>query len=569
MPEIALWDDNPSSIDLLGFDAVVAPVLEAVNSPNLDPVTIGIHGPWGLGKSTILGLLDTALSVDPRHLIVRTNPWEYDDYKDVKGTLIAEVLGALTQRFGATGTIAEKAKGLLKRISWSRVGIALANGAVRLQWNPDELIEAFTPRAKETPESMTGFRDAFEEFLTSLPDLDRVVVLVDDLDRCLPEAVTSTFEAIKLFLSVPKMVFVIAADQDMVRDAIAISVDSGSRGERFAARYLEKIIQLPVSLPRLSPHEAEAYTALLIARAECETDQQYAALVAHCSERRRSHVIPFVGGLEGLEWKPSPESLLLAAQFAQGLGADRVSSPRQIKRFLNAFGVRQHIAKARGIDISPAVIGKILLLEDGFRDDFERLAASPPAERAALLAQWESWAKGEEETIRPEGVSEASRRWAASDPLLANVEIGPYITLAATLSLKSFGADLSDEIARLVERLMGPSQADRGLAQAELAERSVAEQREAVGALLARARRLDDVSEIVDALIAVASSTPELVDEIVQGIRADCWTRLEPASVALFAASNIEEVVALVNQLAMDETIEADVREAAITLRNT
>ncbi|MGZ8631342.1 MAG: KAP family P-loop NTPase fold protein [Actinomycetota bacterium] len=116
-----------------------------------------------------------------------------------------------------------------------------------MQWDAEKLIDAFTPTSKEAPTSMTGFRDEFGSLLETLPDLHRVVVLVDDLDRCLPEAVTATLEAIKLFLSVPRMVFVLAADQDMVRDAIAVSINSANRGDRFAARYLDKIIQLPVA----------------------------------------------------------------------------------------------------------------------------------------------------------------------------------------------------------------------------------------------------------------------------------------------------------------------------------
>src|SRR4051812_47268404 len=88
-----LWDDNPATEDLLGFDAIVSPVLSALRQPNLDPITIGVHSPWGGGKSTILNLLEAAK--DERWAIVRTSPWEYEDQLDVKGTLIAEVLTAL------------------------------------------------------------------------------------------------------------------------------------------------------------------------------------------------------------------------------------------------------------------------------------------------------------------------------------------------------------------------------------------------------------------------------------------------------------------------------------------
>lgn len=44
-PGLRLWDDNPSLIDLLGFDAVVNPILESIETPHLDPVTIGVQSP--------------------------------------------------------------------------------------------------------------------------------------------------------------------------------------------------------------------------------------------------------------------------------------------------------------------------------------------------------------------------------------------------------------------------------------------------------------------------------------------------------------------------------------------
>lgn len=97
---IPLWDDNPSTVDLLGFDAVVAPVLAAVDIPDLAPFTIGAHGPWGGGKSTILGLLEAELQ-GGTHVVVRTNPRQYDYQADVKGTLIARVLvGSSKSRIG-------------------------------------------------------------------------------------------------------------------------------------------------------------------------------------------------------------------------------------------------------------------------------------------------------------------------------------------------------------------------------------------------------------------------------------------------------------------------------------
>lgn len=569
MTDAVLWDDNPSEVDLLGFDAVVTPVLAAIKAPQLDPVTIGIHGPWGGGKSTVLRLICEAAVKDPAYIVLRMDPWEFDDDFDVRGTLMAEVLGALEACFKGNETVMEKTGALLRRISWSRVGVALTNGALTMKWDAEELLKAFTPRSKERPDSMTGFRPAFEDLLANLPNVERVVVLVDDLDRCLPGAVTATLEAIKLFLAVPKMVFVIAADQDMVRDAIAVSLDSAARGERFATRYLEKIIQLPISLPRLAPHEAESYTAMLLARAACPDEGHYTALADHCRARRLAHQQPLLAEMAGLPWRPDSDLLSLAAQLAEGLSSDRVQNPRQIKRFLNAFGVRQQIASGRGIDVAPAVIGKLLLLEDRYRDDFDVLAATPEAERSALLEAWEAWARGEDDRKRPDGISDASRLWAASDPHLAQLDLGPYITLAATLVAAPLGGDLSDELSELVRRLFGPSQADRGLAQDAIAGRTLSERRRVVADLLARARRLQDVPAVVEALVGIATHTPELVEQVVRGIQQECWRHLEAVSVAVIGGSNVPELVALLPELAADPDLDPFVRQAAQNMLET
>jgi hypothetical protein len=558
---ILLWDDNPSEVDLLGFDAVVAPIVAAVSMPDLDPLTIGIHGPWGGGKSTILGLLAEELD-NERYVVVRTNPWEYDDHADVKGTLIAQILQALEDRFGETAGVGDKVKDLLKRISWSRVTGALAKGALTMQWDIEQLVEAFTPKEKTRPESMAGFRDSFAELIDGLPGVERVVVLVDDLDRCLPGAVMSTLEAIKLFLSARKMVFVLAADQEMVRNAIAADLANAPRGETFAKHYLDKIVQLPVSLPRLAPHEAEAYVGLLLSRSECDANQ-YRELVDHCRSRRNQNTFPLLGDMNELAWRPDEELLLLAGQLTYGLRSDRVSNPREIKRFLNAFGVRRHIASARGLSVRPALIAKLLLLEDRYRDDFETLAGTPEADRGDLLQQWESWARSAEGEP-PTNISEESKTWAATEPSLAGEALGPYITLAASLAASaSLAGGLSDELAALLVRMLGPSEADRALSIKATASRPLGDQRLLVQALFDRSRQVDDVAPIVWAAVELAKVTPAVADEVAMSIRERCWQRLDIDSAVDLAGSTVPALVKLAEELSVDDAIATDVRVAA------
>ena len=107
---------------------------------------------------------------------------------------------------------------------------------------------------------------------TELEHIRRVVVLVDDLDRCLPDTVIETLEGIRLFLAVPKMSFVIAADEERVAEAIRTRYDRSTSGgerpvpeidEEPAKLYLHKIVQTTVPLPALSRFDTEAYLLLL------------------------------------------------------------------------------------------------------------------------------------------------------------------------------------------------------------------------------------------------------------------------------------------------------------------
>src|SRR6266545_1884936 len=383
---LPLFDDNPAEEDLLGFDTVADVVTRVVTAGGLDPVTVGIHSAWGGGKSTALNLINARLATVGHVVVVRIDPWEFENTEDLRGTLIAQVLNELQDRIEQDDdepTIREKAltklNDLRRRIAWGRVAQVLVTSAVTLSPDIPKLVEALTPKPREDtdgggdgPQGMAGFRDQFAALMKEVSGITKVVVLVDDLDRCLPPTIMATLEAIKLFLSVKKMAFVIAADEDLIR--------------------------------------------------------------AGCNERRRAGTAPYVVAAEDGVSGPLAAHLVLAASIAKGLSADVWRSPRAIKRFLNAFAVRNHLAYAAGAGLTPDVLLKLYLLELRYLPEFQLLAQQSTGERATLVAAWEQWARGDAPQP-PDGIAESTRLWAATEPFLEGrgSEIERYLSVAATL----------------------------------------------------------------------------------------------------------------------------------------
>ncbi|MGW4608309.1 KAP family P-loop NTPase fold protein [Streptomyces sp. NPDC004532] len=558
MSELQLWDDNPTKVDLLGFTSIVETVVAALQSPSLDPVTIGINAPWGGGKSTVLGLLQRELGQQPGYRVIRLDPWEFDDQFDVRGAVIGEVLQDLLTAY-PDEELSDSVNDLLQRISWSRIASSMARG--RLVAQTAELVEALTPRSKENARSLAGFRSEFAKLLKGLAPLQRLVVLVDDLDRCLPDAVMATLEAIKLFLSVEKVAFVLAADQEMVRESIAVSLDATGRGEQFALRYLEKIVQLPLSLPRISTDEAAAYITLLLSERRCPEADHYTQLIGHAQQRRAQGLSPVLADMQGLPWEPDAATVGLASRLATGLSTHRSGSPRSIKRFLNAFALRTRIAERHGIDIDASVIAKLMLLEDSHSKDFETLAGLQETQRSKLLERWQAWGRGEQHD-KPDEVSEMSREWAASDPDLVDAPIGPYLSLAASLVSLTAAASLTQQQLSWTSDLASASDTHRSGAQAVIVAAPVADQQAVVHALIQRARRETETDPLVESLAHIAIHTPELRADIAQGLW-EVRKYLLPGAVVDLDASDVDELRALIPRLAEATDIEPAVQEAA------
>ena len=507
----ALWSDNPSELDLLAFSAVAETVASALLDDYLDPLVLGVSGRWGSGKTTVLQLvgakLDQLNDAGSKILVVYTDPWRYDPASGVKESLIAEVLSALEGEVDgktAEGSNAKKLfKRLVRRVDWARAMTLAAKSSLLMQIpsisDITDLVKDPEGDSGDQARGLESFRSEFKELMESLElgHIKRVVVLVDDLDRCLPPTVIETLEGIRLFLAVPKMSFVIAADEDRVADAIRTRYEKpGGPAERSAAEmeeeparlYLHKIVHTTVPLPALSRFDTEAYLFLLQVLAKVD-EPRLKTLIEQCDTLR----------------KESKDLAELAPMDGVDLGAERAfaerltpilyeklrGNPRRIKRFLNDLRVRQSIATLRGIDLEAEIVAKMMVLEQLLPEEFKRLlgwlangtvrsemsrleeaAGRPPSDVEKSTGQDEKNGVGplggvdvDEADIAASSkqtFTDQLLRWAKLTPSLRAEDLNAYLHLAASFAGQTvLDKDLPERLRDLAARLLSGVRADQ------------------------------------------------------------------------------------------------------------
>lgn len=486
--------DNETAVDLLYYEAVVGTIRNLINSTSNEPLTIGIHGDWGAGKSSILAMLEEAFSSDDQTLCIRFNGWLFQGFEDTKSVLLETIIEDLKTRNPSSEGVLKKAKELLRRVNWMKVARKMGGLAFNITTglpNSDQIKDIFQffkdqvakgTKIDETningflaeaenylneaePDSITSHIHAFrEEFIELLEeaDVERLVVVVDDLDRCLPETAIETLEAIRLFLFVPGATFVIAADEAMIEYAVDKHFPDLSISKRpslYARNYLEKLIQVPFRLPPLGYVETRTYITLLIAgMGLSKNDPNFLKLASLTREVLRR---PWGG--EGftrerinkvLDEVPDEieSALQIADQIAPLLTDGSRGNPRQIKRFLNTMSLRLAIAEQRGIqdDIKIPVLTKLMLAERFETSLFSRIEReAAESGKSSLVEDLEDFVQAETKTPRkrkkeklnservdlnlPEKEiknNEWARQWAKLEPRLAKHDLRPYLFIS-------------------------------------------------------------------------------------------------------------------------------------------
>jgi predicted KAP-like P-loop ATPase len=536
-----MWADADAQIDYLNFSEVAELAAELVGTERLLPLSLGIFGTWGTGKSTILNLMRKELSTQSdKFLFVEFDAWLHQDYDDARAALMSVIAKALLDE--APEGLRQKALSLFKRTNKLRILGYAAEGAAAawgvptfglirkgveglgdiLSGDADEedvkAVEAgFKDATKKTdglispkvekspPEEIEAFRREFGEVLSGLGKT--LVVLIDNIDRCTPPNTIHTLEAIRLFLFLPRTAFVIAADEDMVRHAVATHFNNPS--QRLVEDYLDKLIQVPIRVPKLGVQEVRAYMLLLFAEAAGADAGRLEDLRAFLIDQLRQAWKPDAkfGVAEALAiLKPTDPvalgtTLELADRMAPLLAySSKVNgNPRIIKRMLNVVRMRASVARKRKMELDESVIAKLALFErctDATAVDALHTAINVAGGKLDFLAALEAGYADDKEAVEdcPADIMKHIafvRDWAAIEPKLSNVDLRPAVYLAReTVPLRATAVRMSPAALNAIDVLRKVRTGSSPAARAAIAAIPAAEEQLVMEALI-RQMRLD------------------------------------------------------------------------------
>ncbi|SHJ57717.1 KAP family P-loop domain-containing protein [Hathewaya proteolytica DSM 3090] len=440
-----ILSDNETRIDRFNNMAIAKTIVSIIKENN-ESISIGVHGDWGAGKSSVLAMVEDEIKKTSDtgengveddvsdYCVIRFNSWQYQGFEDAKIALMRAIVCQLEEVAkvylkhhpieNGIKEIKDIGKRLWKNLdklsmakNMGKIGVSLATGTAPLAImegiistikggvtdeekasNAIEKIGSLIDDSKEETSGyseMEDFRKNFKE-LFEKAHIKKIVVLIDDLDRCLPKVAIETLEAVRIFLTLENTAFIIAADDAMIRYSVKEyfprvieeqndKQDSITKKEynNFADKYLEKLIQVPLHIPRIGIAEAQLYIMLLMIESELGETKELKELNNEViSKLHKPWALEQLSTEEiknslSEKYYEAIENVKIAKNIDKILAEHTGGNPRNIKRFINMLLLRTEIARNRGFDPSElkmGILAKMMLIEQYNNDFYKALA---------------------------------------------------------------------------------------------------------------------------------------------------------------------------------------------------
>jgi len=374
-------NDAASLKDEIGFEPYVKALSKMIVHKNTQtPLVVGLYGPWGTGKTsfmmqvdaevkkTALGNIGNKKSKDVNRSIF-FEAWQYQNTKNLSGALLFDILKELENK-SFWRSAAFRIKNAFRQFNlvavlWNLMLIALI--AYFLNNSDDWRYLAGIPFIglllnKESHEFIRGLKvpmgidiskllrtnddsmqtTALHDFKPELkrvidsfvPKGGRLILYIDDLDRCIPSQVVSILETLSVLFDSDKCIFLLGIDKPKVIRAIeahykiiAEQTNKALIGDekRYGEAFLEKIIQLAIVVPALNNKSIEGFANSLIS--ELSTSNQEIPDNSSNSDIEHAELVE-----NNIEYNKNT-----AINLKEAIMFLRPATPRSIKRFLNRF----------------------------------------------------------------------------------------------------------------------------------------------------------------------------------------------------------------------------------------
>lgn len=457
--------DDPAAEPALGWPGYASALAEVVrhSSPRF---AIGIFGDWGSGKTTLMRAIWSALETESGVVPVWFNAWRYEREQHLIVPMLDTLREGLVewaqrQSAGSERTRAERTAEVIGRTARALLAGLTLHARVPLgvvefdaALDPSKVMAAFKPEEARDDSSsfyhasFSAMRDAVRDFVDAGDR--RVVVFIDDLDRCLPSSALEVLESMKLFFDLEGFVFVVGLDQQVIERSVetkyetarqqpqngAGQVASGTRDSVVdGAAYIKKIFQVSFGLPRIGTDQLDEFFDKLL-----ET-----------------------GGL------PDPQRDNFAWSVRKHLpylAGDVPVNPREVKRLLNHYTIQLKMLDARG-DVGPIDPDIVLALQTiGFRRDwqdvYERLTTEPEIVLDEIRTADQVVGEGQASFRIPR---ELLDYLADAAPGFTATQLEPYIRSARAIGEADIGLlEVQTAVARMLRQLDDLDSSDKAMA---------------------------------------------------------------------------------------------------------
>ena len=407
--QVRMLNDEATLTDDLGREGFVE-TLATVLLEAETPLVVALYGPWGSGKTSMMKQLQKALKES--HGVASSQvetvwfvPWENSrDNQPGVGLLLAIRRDLHIESVRVDQALKAIALAVADEVRLPYLGLSLG----RVRNNYRQLAEQDVERRSEQALLRKHFKDVIAIARGGDNGQRKLVVFIDDLDRCQPSTAIAVLEALKLYLNLDGCIFVLGIDRQPIEAAIAEEYKNLDIAKE---SYLDKIVQLPFTIPALKKEHVDAYVAV----------------------RLPEHL------------RDCQHMLSLAAP----------DNPRQLKRTMNALLLLDRIAAASFPHRDSRILCAVAIMQNSAPDLYQHLRRRPKDWALVVPAGIESPELSARADWLDASLSGSDAREALSAALLllrrllssssmGVVDVQPYIELSEQIGVRSSAAERSE-----------------------------------------------------------------------------------------------------------------------------